>query len=103
MSGKINDLTKYQSIDVDTVLIKLDRMKNNNERLALLGADYPSLFVYVSTEMKLKNVLAVYKKRCKSFKNNFEMYSFYVHGYLLPLFQKWRDAGKFKYGKCRFQ
>ena len=62
----------------------LEDMKNNNERLALLGADYPSLFVYVTQELGMRNTLAEYKRRCKSFKNNYEMYSFYVHGYFLP-------------------
>ena len=55
--GKIEELTKYQCIDIDSVMKQLVNMSNNIERLAQLASDYPCLFIYVTKEVGLNNAL----------------------------------------------
>ena len=46
-SGEIEDITRYQCIDVQVVISTLEDMWTNKDRMAFLKREYPCLSVYV--------------------------------------------------------
>ena len=46
-SGEIEEITRYQCIDVQVVISTLEDMWTNKDRMAFLNREYPCLSVYV--------------------------------------------------------
>ena len=59
-------------------------MKDVKERIAFLGLLYPCLCIHVMQEKLMHKEQIRYMNECRLLEDDYQMYSFYVHGWLLP-------------------
>ena len=64
-----------------------------------LGESYPRLYIFILEQLKRPDLIDKYMELCKSFQNNAEKFSLYVHGYFLILLDLKRQAGQLTEGK----
>ena len=64
--------------------------------LSYLSQFYPSLYIFILKKFGKIARLIQYMEKCKEFENDPNRYCFYVHGYLLPMFENQRATGLIK-------
>ena len=84
ISLELQDVTKYQQVDMKALLSLLESMQNDQQRFDYLSVWCPCLHIYVLQKRGKKSELAAYMETCKSYENHWPKYSLYIHGYWLP-------------------
>ena len=82
-AGLLDHAKKYQAIDLNTVEKELANKATRKLKMIFLAEEYPSLFVYMLGLYGKKDKIQKYMAKCKTFENNRDKYSIYIHGYLL--------------------
>ena len=85
--GELKNKTKYHEIDMQGVLSVLGDKPNKETLSERIKLQYPCLHISLIERegkkgMKLR-LLSNYEKKCKK-KVSWDVYSIYIHGYLLP-------------------
>ena len=69
-------------IEIDNVLTELETF-SIDERMEYISEAYPRLYVLILKHLEMYNKIQEYMKKCKTYFNDAEKYSLYVHGYWL--------------------
>ena len=97
-SEQLKEATKFQIVDMESILIELKNMKTKQMRFEFLQVEYPCLCIYMLKKRGMKKALSDYMAYCKSFEDP-NMYSLQVHGYIIPYLQELRESGKLTNGQ----
>ena len=97
--AKWQEITKWQTIDVNEVKSSIIDKKKEKDKINLLWARYPSLHIYVLRALNRHSEVQKYMKECKEDGSYYDEYSFYVHAYLIPFLDQKRAAGELKQGR----
>ena len=86
MVVKLENLMRYQHIELRQVFDLLYTKKSIVDKKDFLKGNYPSLYLYVMNKNKMHLELQKYRDTCEEFKigGDATNYSFYVHGKFLP-------------------
>ena len=76
-----------------TVREKLDAVASNQLKMNLLSREYPSLYVFILESLNMFDKIEEYIAMCKTYEDDPEYYSLYIHGYLLIWHDQQRQSG----------
>ena len=100
--GKLEHAKERQEIDLWTVEKKLESKSKKQQKMTLLSEEYPTLYLFILDHFNMTDKIEEYMAQCKSYENDAEKYSLYLHGYFYIWFDKHLDqqrkAGKLKSG-----
>ena len=82
-----SDMAKHMHFDERSVIRKLETLSTTKLKIYYLQHRYPSIAIFVMKKADMKNALAEYTAKCKSFENDWANYSYYVHGYFIQWLQ----------------
>ena len=97
IADRNNTLAKvvgYQHVDIKFIEKRLADF-TEEERAEKLKAHYPRLYLFSLEFMDRREEAEEFSKQCLEYRDkDWENYSYYVHGYLLPMLEKLREEGK---------
>ena len=64
---------------------------------------YPHIFSHLLSNLVETERLRQYTERCKLHEYDYNKYSLFVHGYLMPWFEKQRAENRFNYSKKKLR
>ena len=77
-------MNQYQSVNLQDLLGIIESMQINEERMQLLSERYPEIYTSLLICRGMKHELEQYMTRCKSFEDDYKVYSNYILGYWEP-------------------
>ena len=110
-AGRLIRARKYQVIDLSTVENELEKFASNKEkivdgklikitpfqqRMDYLSEAYPRLYIFILKYFDMNDKIEDYMTKCKSYEEDPNKYSLYVHGYFRVWLYQQRKADKLK-------
>ena len=81
--GTLAEVTKWQHVNLDELEKSLRTLQTFEDQLYLLQTEFVCLYFFICDYKGIST--AEFEEECKGYEENYEIYTYYIFGYLVPL------------------